>query len=337
MAFIFSFLLMTSPDTVTITSEAWDELHYETTGRWVPFSDGWVIFTTDYTRNAIALWAWRDGKDIELLLRSGPREGLTIVSAAAMIPGTDTIALRCGLTGRIFSVALDTPKPRFVRTHHAGDLAGDMLFWDRDTLIGGAHPSLKPEQYGDGRALSFLGRVQRLLPDDVDHPSSRHLSAHQLKMSRSGDRLLIGWVLHPKFLVFDIGEEVRKVTREIRFPGYVEPPDNYPEGEDFRRYFENFHHLRELVWHGERPFARFKKGFNSFGIWIDLEEPEKQVWDNDAETEKVFAVGVDEVVMATVTEDTEGLVTCTLWRRPSFPSLITPGNPSVPIPTKKEF
>jgi len=315
-------VIMALVDTTTVTSEEWNDLNYDTTGYWVPYEGGWVIVTSDYSQQFLTVWVWPEGEEIRRFLATGPREGFWALSAATMMPDTNILALRCMLTGRVFSIDLGSPEPEFERTHHAPDLAGDMIFWDRETLIGGAHPTLSIKQYGGNEPLKFLNKVKRLLPDDSDHPSSKFMSTHQLKMSRHGNRLIVSYALYPKYLDFEIGPRVKRKTRDITFRGYQEPPDKYiganATKEETHAYFVGFHHLREISWYRDRPIARFKKGFTTYGVWVDLDRPEFLTRDNEAHQEKIFAVGNNEFVMATLSENDEGIIECTLWRQPSL-------------------
>jgi len=322
MLLILGLLCAFSEKTAMVTSEEWDHLNFQTTGQWVPFQDGWVIVASNHSQNVISIWVWREEGEMSLLLESGPREGIFAVSALTVIPGKNTLALRCMLTGRIFYIDLDSPEPEFKRTHHTSDLAGDMVFWDGETLIGGAH-SLKLEQYGGEKPWTHLAQVNRLLPDDTDHPSHRRISVHKMRMAKAGNRLIIGFSLYPRYIQFSIGDKVEREIEDISFRGYVKPPDDFVEdtsNESIHEYLASFHHLRELAWYGDQIMARFKRGFNSFGTWVSLEKPELLTWDNDVEQEKIFAIGNSEVVIATLVEDDEGLVKCSLRRQSSFPS-----------------
>jgi len=322
MTTVYCYLfLLFSGGQVTITSEEWNDLNYRTTGYWVHNEGTWFICTSDYSAGAIHLWVWHKGEKIKRLVSSGPREGITAISAITMIPDTDEIALVSSLTGRIFTINTSSSEPTFKRIHHADDLAGDMIFWNRDTILGGAH-SLALKQYM-GENLWFLPKVQKLLPDDVYHPSKRSVSTHQLKMARNQNRLIVSYVLYPKYQIFEIEDEVSRKTKAFKFRGYEKPPKKYIKNwtnEADLAYFGSFHHLSELTWFQDKPFAKFKMGFTTPGVWVDLEYPERFTWDNEKHDEKVFAIGGTSVVMATLEETDGGLVTCSLWQRSSLPS-----------------
>jgi len=291
-------------------------------GRWINHQGTWVVVADDHKKGSVTVWTWPEDGLLELRAESGPREGIVAISSATMIPGTDRLAMRCMLTGRIFSVDLALENPEFKRILHAGDLSGDMIFWDSERLIGGTH-ALAVKQYGAEPPIGILEDLNRLLPDDADHPSSRKVSTHQIKMSRNGDRLILGYVLYPKFLEYRIGEQLRRETHPISFRGYIEPPKKYLEtftNEADNRYFETFHHLNRITWFEGNPIAQFKRGYIDFGTWVSLDDPERLTWDNKARNEMIVAIDGGSVVMATVTETEGGLVQCSLWRRSSFPS-----------------
>jgi hypothetical protein len=307
---------------VTVTSDEWDDLNYSTTGYWVHSGDNWIVITSDVTEGVISIWKWPRGGEIELVTKSGPREGITAVSAVALVPGSPYLSLRCTMTGRIFRVDPSSSEPGFERVYYAEDLAGDMVFWDRERLIGGAN-ALTVKHYAGKPELGFLPRLNALLPDDRNHPSKRSTATHQLKMIRRGDRLVLGFVLYPEYLDFTRADAVTRKVEPIRCKGYIEPPKTYIDkftNEGDLAYFGSFHHLSELSWMGETPFAKMKKGFTTYGIWLDLENPQSLTWDNEIREEKIFAVHENDIVMARISENEGGLVTCSLWRRSSLPT-----------------
>lgn len=322
---IFSLLFFVSSlpiGTVSVTSEQWRELDYNTTGKWQYHRGTWFIVSSDRSAGSVSIWKWERDGDIGLLLESGPREGISSVSAATMVPGTGRMVMRCLSSGRIFEVDTSAPEPSFKRIHHATFLSGGMIAWDEETLIG-ANASLELEQISGEKPLTFFPEVRKLLPDDTEHPSMRSISTHQMRMTRLGNRLIIGYTFYPKYIDFDLTDKPQRKIKNFRFPGYSKPPKKYIEPfsmKAHREWTQKYHHLRSFSWYGEAPYARLKKGFSNFGVWVDLENPEAFTWDNQVHEDMIFAIGHDELVMARVNEDDQGLVTCSLWRISSLPS-----------------
>jgi len=306
----------------SVNSEQWSELDYNTTGWWCYDRGTWFILSSDPSGGSTSIWKWERDEDIELLLRSGPREGITAMSAVTMIADTGRIVLRCLSSGRIFEVNTADPKPSFKRIHHHTFLSGDMIFWNGETLIG-ANSELALEQVVGEEPLAFLPRIQRLLPDDTDHPSMSKVSTHQMRMTRRDNRLLIGYTFYPKYIEFDLTDKPERKIKRFRFPGYSEPSKKYIKPFTMKAHLEwasKFHHLRSFAWNGDTPFARLKKGFSNFGVWVDLTNPDAFSYDNQVHEDMILAIADDDIVMARISEDARGLVTCSLWRTSSLPS-----------------
>lgn len=329
LPYIFQALLLFNPfvphesPPLSISSEEYEKYSH----RWAEmtcFDDAWYLFLKNSSGTEIHLIKWANGKELKILARLGPREGIQVLHTFA-VNQKGQMAIKGLLSPKILSLTLDQPSPKF-QTFASSPVwvFGNMIFWDEDHLIG-TSPELHIECIGK-TLPSQLSKLNDLLPDDTYHPSLHRQNLHKMLIAKNEKTLAFGYTLYDRVLFFDLEtEKMKRFPIPGLFPQFQAAPDSYPKGgirdPGYKDYIRGFYRLLSLSWFKGAFYGEFQQGYDEESWWVRL-DPSKPGFArfNQEHDIKILAMCIDQLVCGSKNESEDGIVTWSIWQTSSLPS-----------------
>lgn len=320
-------LIMFAEPTVSLTSEQHTSLFVYSTPAWCHwhYRDGVWYFMIDSDRSedrGITIYKWPDGGELEEIAHATARERLVSVRASAVSEDGSLIYVKDLSNPRIFKVNSVESEFPFQRVY-SKDLTDSLVFWQDKAFAGINHPQNEIVAL-DQSDLNHedIEFVNRFLFDDTYHPVQEGANFNPMILAADGAALAVGYGLYDKVLI--VHGRQKKIV-ELRFPGRIEPPNDFrpPKSRDdgFLVWLDSFHRLAKLKWFQGELYGLFRRGFHDLGVWVALTGDSDFAYENKNHVdEQLISLEGNSVIFGRKIENSNGDLSWQLWRSSTLPS-----------------
>ncbi len=305
--------VFSSAEFPAIFNPIWGDWHFRN-GTWIG-----IVFGDSSQAQGISVFVWEEGQPLRKHASADAREGLFMLRNTDVSPSGQKLLVQGYGNSVAYLCSLVDQKGVFKRKMVV-DHGDDFIFWDEKTVLSGSKfPSIRFAVHGR-KKIAEIERLKAQLPTGIDHPVEPYYYKNKMHFKRHENKFAFAFGLVPEVYIWD---GVKLTSHEVGFADYEVPTKKYPkDSRKYRKWFSSFHHLQQIAWFKGDLYGLFRKGYDEYGVWLRFhDQGSLKVWDNDANSIRIFAMNGEEMILGKRSDKAEGDVTWRLWRASSLPSL----------------